>query len=96
MLEFTRKSNINKSYVEGLDCLRYEARVIKKDEEVIITIGQTEKKGLSVYIDTISSFGKARRCSYLLEDKGKNNLMERLLRLINKETMASYREIVFQ
>lgn len=96
LLELKETSRIKKSFVDGFDCLRYEARVIKKDEEVIITIGQTEKKGLSVYIDTISSFGKARRCSYLLEDKGKNNLMERLLRLINKETMASYREIVFQ
>lgn len=95
MLELKRKSTINKSYVEGLDCLRYEARVSKNEEEVIITIGQTEKKGLSVYIDVISSFGKVRRCAYLLEDKGKGDLIERLLRVVNKETMASYREIVF-
>lgn len=95
MLELKRKSNINKSYVEGFDCLRYEAVVKDKDEEVIITINQTDKKGLNVYFDNVSAFGKVRDCAVEIKNSTKIPMKDKLLRAINNKIKKNYQDIVF-
>ena len=94
-LELKRKSNINKSYVEGFDCLRYEAQLNQKNETWITTIHQTDKQGLNVYFDNVSTFGKVRDCAIAIKNSAKMQMKDKLLKAINNKIKTNYQDIEF-
>ena len=95
MLELKETSRIKKSFVDGFYCLRYEARVELKNETWIITIHQTEKKGLNVYFDNVSAFGKVRDCAIAIKNSAKIPIKDKLLRAINNKIKTNYQDIEF-
>lgn len=95
MLELKETSRIKKSFVEGFDCLKYRATIELKNETWIITIHQTEKKGLNVYFDNVSTFGKVRDCAIVIKNSAKIPMKDKLLKAINNKIKTNYQDIEF-